>query len=118
MRNILVNHAIRKNRLKHGGNRQKLPLNESVIVRDGDDDLIALNEALLRLASIDQQQAQIVELKFFGNLTIHEIAKNLGISTATVQREWRMASGWLYHQMNTASAVPQHDALRQIDSNG
>jgi RNA polymerase sigma factor (sigma-70 family) len=62
-------------------------------------DLVAIDEMLVRLAAIDNQQSRIVELRFFGGLTVEEAAEVLGISPATVHREWRMAKAWLYRQI-------------------
>jgi len=101
MREILVDHARTKHRLKRGGVKSDLPLEEAMLVAaDGKDfDLIALDEALTRLGKMDAQQARIVELKFFGDLTLQETADVLGISTATVKRDWTVAKVWLHHEL-------------------
>ena len=101
MREILVDHARTKHRLKRGGVKSDLPLEEAMLVAaDGKDfDLIALDEALTRLGKIDKQQARIVELKYFGDLTLQETADVLGISTATVKRDWTMAKVWLHREL-------------------
>lgn len=100
MRRILITHAQTRNATKRGGGDRKLSLDEAVgVFEEQNVNLIALDEALSRLASIDLRQSQIVELKFFGGLTIEEIAEVLGISPATVKREWSMAQAWLHRQI-------------------
>ena len=101
MRQILVDHARTKHRLKRGGVKSDLPLEEALLVAadEKDFDLIALDEALTRLGKMDEQQARIVELKFFGDLTLQETADVLGISTATVKRDWTMAKVWLHREL-------------------
>jgi RNA polymerase sigma factor (TIGR02999 family) len=97
MREILVDHARTKHRLKCGVVKSNLPL--LVAADEKDFDLIALDEALNRLGKIDAQQARIVELKFFADLTLEETADVLGISTATVKRDWTVAKVWLHHEL-------------------
>lgn len=101
MRQILVDHAKAKYRLKRGGMKSDLPLDESIKVAadEKEIELIELDEALQRLAKMDLKQARIVELKFFGGLTIEETADVLGISPTTVKRDWKMARAWLYHEL-------------------
>ncbi len=101
MREILVDHARAKHRLKRGGVKSDLPLEEALLVAtdEKDIDLIALDEALTRLGEMDPQQARIVELKFFAALTLQETADVLGISTATVKRDWTVAKVWLHHEL-------------------
>ena len=101
MREILVDHARTKHRLKRGGVKSDLPLEEALLVAsdEKDLDLIALDEALTRLGKMDAQQARIVELKFFADLTLQETADVLGISTATVKRDWTTAKVWLHHEL-------------------
>ena len=101
MREILVDHARTKHRLKRGGVKSDLPLEEAMLVAadEKDFDLIALDEALTRLGKMDEQQARIVELKFFGDLTLQETADVLGISTATVKRDWTVAKAWLHREL-------------------
>lgn len=97
MRRILVDHAKTKYRKKRGGKEENLPLEAALTVKtdEQDIDFIALDEALTRLAEIDRQQAKIVELRYFSGLSIEETAKVLGISPATVKRDWAMAKAWL-----------------------
>ena len=100
MRQILVNHAVAHKRGKRGGGEYKLSLEEAADWPDEVEvDLIALDDALNGLAAIDAQQSQIVELRFFGGLTVEETAEALGLSTATVKREWRTAKAWLHNQI-------------------
>ncbi|CAN5614912.1 sigma-70 family RNA polymerase sigma factor [soil metagenome] len=101
MREILVDHARAKHRLKRGGVKSDLPLEEALTVAsdEKDFDLIALDEALNRLGKMDARQARIVELKFFADLTLQETADVLGISTATVKRDWTVAKIWLHHEL-------------------
>ena len=96
MRRILVDHARAHGAGKRGGALRKVPLDESGMAAPvADVDLIALDEALTRLADLDPQQSRVVELRFFGGLTMEETAEVMHISPATVGREWRMAKAWL-----------------------
>jgi RNA polymerase sigma factor (TIGR02999 family) len=100
MRRILVNHAESKRAQKRGGEMERVSLDEVALGFDENVvDLLALNEALLRLEKIDKLKSEIVELKFFAGLTIDEIAEVTKISTATVEREWAFARGWLYKNL-------------------
>ena len=100
MRRILVDHAKSQHRAKRGGGAVKVTLDgPALIANDAHKELVALEEALRRLESVDQQRAQIVELRFFGGLSNQEASKVLGISTATVQRQWAGARAWLYHEL-------------------
>jgi RNA polymerase sigma factor (TIGR02999 family) len=101
MRRILVDHARQHQAAKRGGSQQqRLSITSAErVVKQPEIDLLALNEALDELALIDPQQAQIVELKFFGGLSIEETAEVLGISHATVERDWKVARAWLRRQL-------------------
>ena len=101
MRRILVNYAVNRNRQKRGGGLAKITLDERIHVARGerDVDLIALDEALGRLEKLDTRQARIVELRYFGGLSIEETSEVLGISPATVKREWNMARTWLRSEL-------------------
>jgi RNA polymerase sigma-70 factor, ECF subfamily len=105
MRRILVNHARDRVARKRGGNHERVSLSlvESPSGRP-DVELIALEDALQKLAGLDQRKGRVVELKFFGGLTIDEIAEVLGISAATVEREWAFARAWLYDAIEGAGA--------------
>jgi RNA polymerase sigma-70 factor, ECF subfamily len=97
MRRILVNHARDRRARKRGGGAERVSLSliEAPSGRP-DVELIALEDALERLAALDQRKSRVVELKFFGGLTIEEIAEVLQVSRATVEREWSFARAWLY----------------------
>ena len=101
MRRILVDYARKKNRKKRGSKGDDLPLDEARYVRatKGQVDLEALDEALNKLAEFDQRQAKIVELKYFGGMTLDETAAVLGVSKVTVKRDWNIARSWLRGQM-------------------
>ncbi|HEX8493895.1 MAG TPA: sigma-70 family RNA polymerase sigma factor [Pyrinomonadaceae bacterium] len=104
MRRILVDHARSHQAQKRGSGGVKLSLDEAINMSDERaTDLIALDEALSALAEFDQQKSRIVELRFFAGLSIEETAKVLGIGTATVIRQWKMAKAWLYHQVSKES---------------
>lgn len=107
MRRILVNHARDRAARKRAGNveRVSLSLIESPSGQS-DVELIALEEALQRLAAMDERKSRVVELKFFGGLTIQEIAEVLQVSGATVEREWAFARAWLYNAIEGAGAEP------------
>lgn len=96
MRRILVNHAEKKRAEKRGSGGEKVLLDETIaITEEFNLDLLALDEALNSLAELDEEKAKLVEMKFFGGMTIREIAEVTGKSTATVEREWAFARGWL-----------------------
>ena len=101
MRRILVNYAHHAQRLKRGGAERDLPLDEAlnVAVEDRDVDLLALDRALNELATLDERQAKIVELRYFSGLSIEETAEVLSISPATVKRDWNMAKAWLRSEL-------------------
>jgi RNA polymerase sigma factor (TIGR02999 family) len=106
MRRILVDYAKTKYRAKRGGRDLNLPFEEALSVKLEATseatklDLIALDEALNKLAVEDKQEARIVELRYFSGLTIEETAEVLGISTMTVKRDWNVAKAWLRREMN------------------
>lgn len=101
MRRILVDHARNRKRDKRGGEHENLPLDDVKEVSSGSIsvDLVDLDEALHKLATFDQRQAQIVELKYFGGMTLDETAEILGISRVTVKRDWLIAKAWLRQQL-------------------
>ena len=102
MRRILVDHARKHTADKRGGAAEKLPLEEEIlIVSEGKSaELLALDEALKNLAKIDEMKSKIVELRYFGGLSVEETAEVLGVSEITVKRHWRMAKAWLYGQLS------------------
>ena len=100
MRRLLVDHARKHNAAKRGGNNLTLALDESVALPAKHEiDLTVLDDALNTLATLDPRQANIVEMRFFGGLSIDETSHVLGISPATVKREWTTARTWLYDEM-------------------
>ena len=104
MRRILVDHARARLAGKRGSGAAVVALDEAVDVSDQRaDQLIALDEALKSLAELDPDKSRVVELKYFGGMTLEEIAEVLGISRATVIREWRMAKAWLYGELKRGS---------------
>ena len=100
MRRILVDYARRHQAAKRGGSAIQVPFEEgAVAAAESDVDLVALDNALTRLAVLDPQQARVVELRYFTGLGIEESAEALGISPATVKREWAMARAWLKREL-------------------
>ena len=96
MRRVLVNHAEKRRAQKRGGDRERIALDEALdVLAERAADVLALDEALDRLAAFDPQKGRIVELRFYGGLTIEETAHVLGVSTRTVERGWRLAKAWL-----------------------
>ena len=101
MRHILVDHARGRLRAKRGAGESRLALDDAVsFFTEREVNLVALDDALTTLAELDPQQSRIVELRFFGGLTIDEIAEVLKISPATVSREWSLAKIWLHRQIS------------------
>jgi RNA polymerase sigma factor (TIGR02999 family) len=102
MRYILVNHARDRRRIKRGGDRRKLPLDEAVAMFEGSAlDLVALDEALVKLASFDSRMSRVVELRFFAGLTVQEVAEVLDVSPRTVESDWSTARLWLMRELDT-----------------
>lgn len=102
MRQILVNHALARNAQKRGGGRRKLALTNNWAVDEAPEfDAVELDEALRKLATLDERKAKVVELRFFGGLTVEEVAEVLGVSKATVEGDWRMARAWLSRALAT-----------------
>ena len=100
MRRILVDHARTKHRAKRGGSAVRVSLSDVTSVTKGANlDLIEIDEALNRLSEIDEQQAKIVELRFFSGLNVEETAAALNISPATVKRDWAVAKAWLHREI-------------------
>jgi RNA polymerase sigma factor (TIGR02999 family) len=102
MRRILVDHARTKKRAKRGGSDVRVSFSEATLKAKAQDlDIVALDEALGRLAEIDEQQSRIVELRFFSGLTVEETAEVMSISTATVKRDWSVAKAWLHREISS-----------------
>jgi len=101
MRRILVDHARGRHRQKRGGSNEDLPLEDALLAAadEASVDLIALDEAMKRLAKLDPQQERIVELRYFGGLSLDEAANALSISRATAARDWQVAKAWLHREM-------------------
>jgi RNA polymerase sigma factor (TIGR02999 family) len=101
MRQILVNYAESRRAARRGGGAPHVPLHDMNPVSDeGADDLIALHDALGRLARVSERQARVVECRFFAGLSIRETAEALGTSPATVERDWALASAWLRRELS------------------
>ncbi|MGH9961100.1 MAG: ECF-type sigma factor, partial [Pyrinomonadaceae bacterium] len=100
-RHILVDHARAKHREKRGGAAVQVPLEEATMmtIDEQDIDLIALDEALNRLAQIDEQQVRLVELRYFSGLSLEAAAEALKISRATAARDWNVAKAWLHREL-------------------
>jgi RNA polymerase sigma factor (TIGR02999 family) len=105
MRRILLNRARDKNRLKRGGGRKRLDLDQVEIAPDGQDEqLIALDDALTQLAVEDPEAAQLVNLRFFAGLTLKDAADSLGLALRTAERQWAYARAWLYARVRQDDA--------------
>ena len=104
MRRVLLDHARAQLRVKRGGGAQHVPLTEVLLVADDRSaELIALDQALNRLAEIDAQKSRIVEMRYFGGLSTEEIAEVLKVAPCTVARHWAMAKAWLRREITTAA---------------
>ncbi len=104
MRHILIDHARRRRYLKHGGELQRVPLEEAAHMSDQRAaELVALDEALIELKELDARKHSVVELRYFGGLSLEETATALGMSEMTVRRDWRAAKAWLYRRVNGES---------------
>ena len=102
MRRILIENARRKQRLRHGGGHQKVDLNnEGLAIEAPSDDLIALDEALTKLAEVDKAKAELVKLRYFAGLTLEQAARLLNMSPATAKRQWMYAKAWLYGRIRS-----------------
>ena len=105
MRRILVDFARSKKYQKRGGGAQQVTLDEGLVVAEPGRDLIALDEALDALGKLDERKARVVEMRFFGGLSVEETAAALGVSGDTVMRDWRLAKAWLLRELR-GSAKP------------
>jgi len=100
MREILVDHARRHHAAKRGGNRHRIALDDNLVIESSREvDLLALEDALNKLAKLDPCQAKMIELRFFGGMTIAEVAKVMGMSKRSVEREWTMVRAWLRREL-------------------
>jgi len=108
MRRILIEKARRRSTLRRGGQLERVELDEAELAVDmPDEQLLALHEALERLAQRDRAKAELVKLKFFAGLTLEEAAKILGMSTPTAKRYWAYARAWLYREISGTGEKPQ-----------
>ncbi|MHC4140314.1 MAG: sigma-70 family RNA polymerase sigma factor [Planctomycetota bacterium] len=100
MRQILVDHARGRVAARRGGGRQRITLDEAVLPStDRDVDLLALDQALERLAGLDERKARVIELRFFAGLSVEETAAALGVSPITIKRDWSMARAWIEREL-------------------
>ena len=107
MRRILIDHARKHRRAKRGAGANHVSLDGgAVISQDRAADFLALDEALVQLAEIDERKSRIVELRFFGGLTVEEVAEVLNLSPITIKRDWRSARAWLQREINSNSSIP------------
>jgi RNA polymerase sigma factor (TIGR02999 family) len=118
MRRILIDHARGHLRQKRGGEHRKVSLDEAFIFSEQQSaELLAVDESLSRLAKLDERQGRIVELRFFGGLSVEEAAEVLGVSPKTVKRDWSMAKAWLYadlkerHGINAGAMGERQEAV-------
>jgi RNA polymerase sigma-70 factor (ECF subfamily) len=100
MREVLIDHARRRSAGRRGGGRRRVPLDAVVDYFEGQGvDIVAVHEALDRLAALNGRQAQVMTLRYFGGMTVPEVAAALGVAVVTVEREWRLARAWLAGQL-------------------
>ena len=100
MRHILIDHARRRHYVKHGGEAQQVPIETALLMKgERAAELIALDEALEEFAVLDPRKARVVELRYFGGLSLEETAEAVGLSLMTVRRDWQAAKAWLYRRM-------------------
>jgi RNA polymerase sigma-70 factor, ECF subfamily len=100
MRHILIDHARRRHYAKHGGELLQIPIEDAAVMSEQRAaELIALDEALDELAKLDRRKSRVVELRYFGGLTLEETAEVLEVSVMTVRRDWRAAKAWLFRRM-------------------
>lgn len=112
MRRILVDAARARQSLKRGGDQARVPLDDSITIAGAPDlDLVALDDALNALAAADERRSRVVELRYFGGLSVEETAEVLNASPDTVMRDWKVAKAWLFKELN-----PQSDLRRTGDA--
>jgi RNA polymerase sigma-70 factor, ECF subfamily len=106
MRQILIDYARQRQCVRHGGGRKKVEMNSRIAVGDMEVvDIVALNDALEELAALDEREARVVELRFFGGLQVSEIAQVLDVSTRTVEGDWKHAKAWLQVKLDGGKAA-------------
>ncbi len=102
MREVLIDHARRRNAVRRGGGRKRVPLDLVVdYFEEQGLDVVAVHEALVRLTEFNPRQGQVMTLRYFGGLTVPEVAAALGVSVVTVERDWRLARAWLRLQIQS-----------------
>jgi RNA polymerase sigma-70 factor, ECF subfamily len=112
MRHILIDYARRRRYAKHGGELQQVPLEEATLMSEQRAaELIALDEALDELKQLDRRKSSVVELRYFGGLSLEEAADVLDVSVMTVRRDWRAAKAWLFRRMTGAGALDDDEQL-------
>ncbi|MBS0260595.1 MAG: sigma-70 family RNA polymerase sigma factor [Planctomycetes bacterium] len=109
MRRILVDAARRKQTVRHGGERRRIPLQDHHRITESPDDLLALDEALTRLAIEEPAKAELVKLRFFAGLSMPDAAKSLGISLSTAERWWAFTRTWLFSELQFEE-IPEKSA--------
>lgn len=108
MRHVLVDHARARRAVRRGGEIRLVPLKEGIELSDERlADLVALDDSLTKLASLSRRQSDVVEMRYFGGLSVEETAQALEISPETVMRDWRAAKAWLYAQLSGSEAAPE-----------
>jgi len=111
MRRVLVDYARRRQAVKRGSSLPKISLDEAIAIsNETAQELLVIDELLNRFASIDSQASRVVELRFFGGLTVEETAEVMGISPATVKREWSVARAWLVRELGSSSFAEEGEA--------
>ena len=116
MRRILVERARRHN-LKRGGDVQHVALEEASMVTSGrNTNLVALDDAMNALARVDPRKVQVVEMRFFGGLSVEETAEVLKVSTVTVMRDWSTAKAWLYRELTNVRNVGRNDGIQSLET--
>ena len=106
MRRVLVDHARQRKAAKRGGRKKRVPLVEDLVTGfQPNDDLLAVDEVLSKLTLLDPRQAQMVELRFFGGLSVTEAAEVLGMSKRSAEREWTMVRAWLRRELSESDAI-------------
>jgi RNA polymerase sigma factor (TIGR02999 family) len=107
MRRILIDAARKHRNQKRGGAVQKVSLSEALVVPDRADELLELDEALVALAQLDERRGKVVEMKFFGGLSVEEVAEVLQVSRDTVKRDWKLAKAFLARELRKTRAIGQ-----------
>jgi len=106
IRHILVDHARKRRYAKRGGGAVPVPLDEALIgARSGGADVLALNEALTTLSKVDPRKGRVVELRYFGGLSVEETAEVLQVSPETAKRDWKMAKAWLLRELSSGRRI-------------